>query len=240
MVKIGGAPSEDRWNKLSREELKTLSLEIILERRNIISDMDAKLELLTNESAIHEWQNLVSYFERKIKVLRECFPPYSAEIYISRKDFHNRDILRQFKEFNKRMGYKELYVQLKAESSALEGFISERASLKRKREECEKQLAEIRKMNGGDRSFLDESKITVTNLTSTIVSEKKAMQREISEMKRNQANAIQRLSELKETLKQKQSMLEETIEQRQKKTEDLKKEMENSRLKGILNTRKAK
>ena len=73
MVKIGGAPSEDRWNKLSREELKTLSLEIILERRNIISDMDAKLELLTNESAIHEWQNLVSYFERKIKVLRECF-----------------------------------------------------------------------------------------------------------------------------------------------------------------------
>ena len=139
------------------------------------------------------------------------------------------------------MGYKELYVQLKVESSALEGFISERASLKMKHEECEKHLAEIRKKNEGDRSFLDESKITVTNLTSTIVSEKKAMQREISEMKRNQANAIQRLSELKETLKQKQSMLEETIEQRQKQTEDLKKEMEeNSRLKGILNTRKAK
>ena len=241
MVKIGGVPSEDRWNKLSREELKTLSLEIILERRKIISDMDAKLKLLTNESAIHEWHNLVSFFERKIKVLRECFPPYSAEIYLSRKDFHYTDILRQFKEFNKRMGYKELYVQLKAESSALEGFISERASLKMKHEECEKHLAEIRKKIEGDRSFLDESKITVTNLTSTIVSEKKAMQREISEMKRNQANAIQRLSELKETLKQKQSMLEETIEQRQKQTEDLKKEMEeNSRLKGILNTRKAK
>ena len=241
MVKIGGAPREDRWNKLSREELKTLSLEINLEKRKIISDMDAKIELLTNESAIHEWYNLVSYFERKIKVLRDCFPPYSAEIYRSREDFPYRDILREFKEFIKRMGYKERYLELKTESSALEGFISEKASLKRKHEECEKQLAEIRKKNEENKSFLDESKITVTNLTSTIVSEKKAMQRETSQMKRNQANAIERLSELKETLKQKQVLLAETIEQRQKQTENFKKEVEeNSRLKGILNEQEAK
>lgn len=57
------------------------------------------------------------------------------------------------------------------------------------------------------------------------------MQREISHMKRNKANADQKLTELRETIKQKEVLLRETIEQRRKEEEAVERELqENKRL----------
>ena len=60
MVKIGGAPPEDKWNKLTREQVKSLIFEINREGSMIVEEMDVKLKLVTLKSSLHEWYNLVS------------------------------------------------------------------------------------------------------------------------------------------------------------------------------------
>ena len=42
MVKIGGAPTEDKWNKLIRNQVKSLIFEINQEVSNIVEEMDVK------------------------------------------------------------------------------------------------------------------------------------------------------------------------------------------------------
>ena len=57
-------------------------------------------------------------------------------------------------------------------------------------------------------------------------------------MKRNKANGLQKVSELRETLKQKEALLKETTEQRQREEQALQRELqENKRLIQILNER---
>ena len=231
MVKIGGIPTEDKWNKLSQQQIKSLIFEINIEVSRIVPEMEVKLELLTVKSAIHDWYNLVSHFQRKLSLLRECFPPYSAEKYRSMEELQHRNTLKEFKEFNKRKDYQERCLTLKADISALEKFVLEKDPVKTKHTETAQQLDDLRTQIDTDRAFLKEAKTNIKNLTSTIIREKKAMQREISHMKRNKANADQKLSELRETLKQKDVLLRETIEQRRKEEEAVKKELqENKRL----------
>ena len=231
MVKIGGIPTEDKWNKLTQQQIKLLIFEINIEISKIVPEMEVKLELLTVKSVLHDWYNLVSRFQRKLSLLRECFPPYSAEKYRSMEEMQHRNTLKEFKEFNKRKDYQERYLSLKAEISALEEFVFEKDPVKIKHKETEKQLADLRAQIDTDRAFLKEAKTNIKNLTGTIIREKKAMQREISQMKRNKANADQKLGELRETLKQKGVLLRETIQQRRKEEEAVKRELkENKRL----------
>ena len=238
MVKIGGAPTEDKWNKLTWEQVKSLVFEINLQVSQITAEVEVKLELLTIKSSVHEWYNLVSCFERTLKDLRKRFPPYSVESYRSLEELQHRNILKEFKEFNKRKNYQERYLELKAEILSLEGFVLEKAPVKKKHEEIGKQLTELKTKIESDRTFLKNAKTTIKNLTSTIVREKKAMQREIAQMKRNKANAVQRLSELRETLKQKEALLNETTKQRQREETALQRELqENKRLLQFLNKR---
>lgn len=118
--------------------------------------MEVKLELLTVKSAIHDWYNLVSRFQRKLRLLRECFPPYSAEKYRSMEELQHRNTLKEFKEFNKRKDYQERYLSFKAEISALEKFVLEKDPVKTKHTETDKQLAELRTQI--DRAFLKRQK----------------------------------------------------------------------------------
>lgn len=241
MVKIGGTSTENKWNELTREQVKSIIFEINQEVDKIVAEMERELELIAIQSAIHAWHNLMLHFERKLKGLCACFPPYSAEKYGSVEDIQHRDILTTFKEFNKRKDCQDRYLDLKAEISALEEFVVEKAPAKKKHEETEKQLAELRAKIDGDSGFLKEAKGTIKNLTSTIIREKKAMQRDLSQMKRNKANALQRLSELRETMNQKEALLCETIEQKQNEEEAVKRELqENQRLTKIINDHKAK
>ena len=238
MVKIGGAPTEEKWNKLTREQVKSLIFEINQEVSNIVEEMDAKLKLVTLKSSVHEWYNLVSRCERKLKFLRDCFPPYSVESYRVLKELQHRNILKEFKEYSKRKNFQDRYLGLKSEILALEGFIFQKHSVKRKHEETGKQLATLNAQINSDREFLKEAKATIKNLTSTIIREKKAMQREIAHMKRNKANGLQKLSELRETLKQKEALLKETTEQKKREEQALQRELqENKRLIQILNER---
>lgn len=234
MVKIGGATltERDKWNRLTHEQVKTLVIEINLQVSQIIEEIQLELEQLTIKSPLHEWYNMVFRFERKLKTLRDNFPPYSAESYRSLEELRHRNILREFKEFCERRDYQERYLGLKAEILALEEIILEQGNHK----EIRKQLTELAKKMDSDHAALEDAKTGIQNITSTIIREKKSMQREISQMKGRRANALQRLTDLRQTLKQKEILLKETTEQRQRVEAALEKEKkENQRLKKILN-----
>ena len=234
MVKIGGATltERDKWNRLTHEQVKTLVIEINLQVSQIIEEIQVELEQLTIKSPLHEWYNMVFRFERKLKTLRDNFPPYSAESYRSLEELRHRNILREFKEFCERRDYQERYLGLKAEILALEEIVLEQGNHK----EIRKQLTELAKQMDSDHAALEDAKTGIRNITSTIIREKKSMQREISQMKGSRANALQRLTELRQTLKQKEILLKETMEQRQRVEAALEKEKkENQRLKKILN-----
>ena len=234
MVKIGGATltERDKWNRLTHEQVKTLVIEINLQVSQIIEEIQVELEQLTIKSPLHEWYNMVFRFERKLKTLRDNFPPYSAESYRSLEELRHRNILREFKEFCERRDYQERYLGLKAEILALEEIVLEQGNHK----EIRKQLTELAKKMDSDHAALEDAKTGIQNITSTIIKEKKSMQREISQMKGSRANALQRLTELSQTLKQKEILLKETTEQRQRVEAALEKEKkENQRLKKILN-----
>ena len=234
MVKIGGAtPTErDKWNRLTHEQVKTLVIEINLQVSQIIKEIQVELEQLTIISPVHEWYNMVFRFERKLKALSDSFPPYSAESYRSLGELRHRNILREFKEFCERRDYQERYLGLKAEILALEEIVLEQGNHK----EIRKQLTELAKQMDSDHAALEDAKTGIRNITSTIIREKKSMQREISQMKGRRANALQRLTDLRQTLKQKEILLKETTEQRQRVEAALEKEKkENQRLKKILN-----
>lgn len=240
MVKIGGpiTGSEDRWNRLAHEQLKSLVFEINLEVSRIVAEMEVKLELLTVKSSIHEWYNLVSRLGRKLKYLRECFPPYSVESYRSLEEIQHQRILAEFKEFNKRKNYQEQYLNLKAEILAIERFLFENAPAKKQNEEMVEKLTQLRAKIDSDHSFIKEVKATIKSVTSEIIREKKTMQREVAQMKRKKANALQRLEGLRATFKQKEALLEETTEQRQRELAAIQKEMqENNMLVQTLNDR---
>lgn len=234
MVKIGGATltERDKWNRLTHEQVKTLVIEINLQVSQIIEEIQLELEQLTIKSPLHEWYNMVFRFERKLKTLRDNFPPYSAESYRSLEELRHRNILREFKEFCERRDYQERYLGLKAEILALEEIVLEQGNHK----EIRKQLTELAKKMDSDHAALEDAKTGIQNITSTIIREKKSMQREISQMKGRRANAVQRLTDLRQTLKQKEILLKETTEQRQRVEAALEKEKkENQRLKKILN-----
>lgn len=234
MVKIGGATltERDKWNRLTHEQVKTLVIEINLQVSQIIEEIQVELEQLTIKSPLHEWYNMVFRFERKLKTLRDNFPPYSAESYRSLEELRHRNILREFKEFCERRDYQERYLGLKAEILALEEIVLEQGNHK----EIRKQLTELAKQMDSDHAALEDAKTGIQNITSTIIREKKSMQREISQMKGRRANAVQRLTDLRQTLKQKEILLKETAEQRQRVEAALEKEKkENQRLKKILN-----
>ena len=234
MVKIGGATltERDKWNRLTHEQVKTLVIEINLQVSQIIEEIQLELEQLTIKSPLHEWYNMVFRFERKLKTLRDNFPPYSAESYRSLEELRHRNILREFKEFCERRDYQERYLGLKAEILALEEIVLEQGNHK----EIRKQLTELAKQMDSDHAALEDAKTGIQNITSTIIREKKSMQREISQMKGRRANAVQRLTDLRQTLKQKEILLKETTEQRQRVEAALEKEKkENQRLKKILN-----
>ena len=234
MVKIGdGTLTErDKWNRLTHEQVKTLVIEINLQVNQIIKEIQVELEQLTIISPVHEWYNMVFRFERKLKALSDSFPPYSAESYRSLGELRHRNILREFKEFCERRDYQERYLGLKAEILALEEIVLEQGNHK----EIRKQLTELAKQMDSDHAALEDAKTGIQNITSTIIREKKSMQREISQMKGSRANALQRLTELRQTLKQKEILLKETMEQRQRVEAALEKEKkENQRLKKILN-----
>ena len=234
MVKIGeGTLTErDKWNRLTHEQVKTLVIEINLQVSQIIEEIQVELEQLTIKSPLHEWYNMVFRFERKLKTLRDNFPPYSAESYRSLEELRHRNILREFKEFCERRDYQERYLGLKAEILALEEIVLEQGNHK----EIRKQLTELAKQMDSDHAALEDAKMGIQNITSTIIREKKSMQREISQMKGRRANALQRLTDLRQTLKQKEILLKETTEQRQRVEAALEKEKtENQRLKKILN-----
>lgn len=234
MVKIGGATltERDKWNRLTHEQVKTLVIEINLQVSQIIEEIQLELEQLTIKSPLHEWYNMVFRFERKLKTLRDNFPPYSAESYRSLEELRHRNILREFKEFCERRDYQERYLGLKAEILALEEIVLEQGNHK----EIRKQLTELAKQMDSDHAALEDAKTDIQNITSTIIREKKSMQREISQMKGRRANALQRLTDLRQTLKQKEILLKETTEQRQRVEAALEKEKkENQRLKKILN-----
>ena len=234
MVKIGeGTLTErDKWNRLTHEQVKTLVIEINLQVSQIIEEIQVELEQLTIKSPLHEWYNMVFRFERKLKTLRDNFPPYSAESYRSLEELRHRNILREFKEFCERRDYQERYLGLKAEILALEEIVLEQGNHK----EIRKQLTELAKQMDSDHAALEDAKTGIRNITSTIIREKKSMQREISQMKGRRANALQRLTDLRQTLKQKEILLKETTEQRQRVEAALEKEKEeNQRLKKILN-----
>ena len=234
MVKIGGAilTERDKWNRLTHEQVKTLVIEINLQVSQIIEEIQVELEQLTIKSPLHEWYNMVFRFERKLKTLRDNFPPYSAESYRSLEELRHRNILREFKEFCERRDYQERYLGLKAEILALEEIVLEQGNHK----EIRKQLTELAKKMDSDHAALEDAKTGIQNITSTIIREKKSMQREISQMKGRRANALQRLTDLRQTLKQKEILLKETTEQRQRVEASLEKEKkENHRLKKILN-----
>lgn len=234
MVKIGGATltERDKWNRLTHEQVKTLVIEINLQVSQIIEEIQVELEQLTIKSPLHEWYNMVFRFERKLKTLRDNFPPYSAESYRSLEELRHRNILREFKEFCERRDYQERYLGLKAEILALEEIVLEQGNHK----EIRKQLTELAKQMDSDHAALEDAKTGIQNITSTIIREKKSMQREISQMKGRRANALQRLTDLRQTLKQKEILLKETTEQRQRVEAALEKEKkENQRLKKILN-----
>ena len=234
MVKIGGATltERDKWNRLTHEQVKTLVIEINLQVSQIIEEIQVELEQLTIKSPLHEWYNMVFRFERKLKTLRDNFPPYSAESYRSLEELRHRNILREFKEFCERRDYQERYLGLKAEILALEEIVLEQGNHK----EIRKQLTELAKQMDSDHAALEDAKTGIQNITSTIIREKKSMQREISQMKGSRANALQGLTELSQTLKQKEILLKETTEQRQRVEAALEKEKkENHRLKKILN-----
>ena len=234
MVKIGGATltERDKWNRLTHEQVKTLVIEINLQVSQIIEEIQVELEQLTIKSPLHEWYNMVFRFERKLKTLRDNFPPYSAESYRSLEELRHRNILREFKEFCERRDYQERYLGLKAEILALEEIVLEQGNHK----EIRKQLTELAKQMESDHAALEDAKTGIRNITSTIIREKKSMQREISQMKGRRANALQRLTDLRQTLKQKEILLKETTEQRQRVEAALEKEKkENQRLKKILN-----
>lgn len=234
MVKIGGATltERDKWNRLTHEQVKTLVIEINLQVSQIIEEIQLELEQLTIKSPLHEWYNMVFRFERKLKTLRDNFPPYSAESYRSLEELRHRNILREFKEFCERRDYQERYLGLKAEILALEEIVLEQGNHK----EIRKQLTELAKKMDSDHAALEDAKTGIQNITSTIIREKKSMQREISQMKGRRANALQRLTDLRQTLKQKEILLKETTEQRQRVEAALEKEKkENQRLKKILN-----
>lgn len=234
MVKIGGATltERDKWNRLTHEQVKTLVIEINLQVSQIIEEIQVELEQLTIKSPLHEWYNMVFRFERKLKTLRDNFPPYSAESYRSLEELRHRNILREFKEFCERRDYQERYLGLKAEILALEEIVLEQGNHK----EIRKQLTELAKQMDSDHAALEDAKTGIRNITSTIIREKKSMQREISQMKGRRANALQRLTDLRQTLKQKEILLKETTEQRQRVEAALEKEKkENQRLKKILN-----
>ena len=234
MVKIGGATltERDKWNRLTHEQVKTLVIEINLQVSQIIKEIQVELEQLTIISPVHEWYNMVFRFERKLKALRDSFPPYSAESYRSLEELRHRNILREFKEFCERRDYQERYLGLKAEILALEEIVLEQGNHK----EIRKQLTELAKQMDSDHAALEDAKMGIRNITSTIIREKKSMQRKISQMKGRRANALQRLTDLRQTLKQKEILLKETTEQRQRVEAALEKEKkENQRLKKILN-----
>ena len=234
MVKIGGATltERDKWNRLTHEQVKTLVIEINLQVSQIIKEIQVELEQLTIISPVHEWYNMVFRFERKLKALSDSFPPYSAESYRSLGELRHRNILREFKEFCERRDYQERYLGLKAEILALEEIVLEQGNHK----EIRKQLTELAKQMDSDHAALEDAKTGIRNITSTIIREKKSMQREISQMKGNRANALQRLTELSQTLKQKKILLKESTEQRQRVEAALEKEKkENQRLKKSLN-----
>ena len=234
MVKIGGATltERDKWNRLTHEQVKTLVIEINLQVSQIIEEIQVELEQLTIKSPLHEWYNMFFRFERKLKTLRDNFPPYSAESYRSLEELRHRNILREFKEFCERRDYQERYLGLKAEILALEEIVLEQGNHK----EIRKQLTELAKKMDSDHAALEDAKTGIQNITSTIIREKKSMQREISQMKGRRANAVQRLTDLRQTLKQKEILLKETTEQRQRVEAALEKEKkENQRLKKILN-----
>lgn len=232
MVKIGGPTtgSEDRWNGLTHEQIKSLIFEINLEVSRIVAEMEVKLELLAVKSSNHEWHNLVSHLERKLKRLRECFPPYSVESYRCLEEIQHSHILEEFKEFNKRKNYQEQYLKLKAEISGIERFLFKNAPVKKQNEEMLEKFTQLRAKIDSHRSFIKQVKATIKSLTSEIIREKKAMQREVAQMKRQKANGLQKLEELRATFKQKEALLEETCEQRQRQLTAIQKELQENKM----------
>ena len=232
MVKIGGpiTARENRWNRLSQEQLKSLVFEINLEVSRIVAEMEVKLELVTVKSSVHEWYNLVLRLERKLKYLLECFPPYSVESYGTLEESQHSVILKEFKDFNKRKSYQEQYLNLKAEISTIERFLFENALVRKKNEEIVQKLTHLRIQIDAHRTFIKDVKATIKGVTSEIIREKKAMQREVAHMKRQKANVVQRLEELRSTLKQKEALLEETAEQRQREVTATQRGLQESKM----------
>lgn len=233
MVKIGepATESKGRWDKLTYEQVKLLVFEINLLVSKIVAEVEVKLELQTVKSSTHEWYNLVSLLKRELENLRDGFPPYSYESYKSLDETQYGDIVQEFKEFNKRKNYQEQYLKLKAEILATERFLFENAPAKRENEEFMEKLNHLRAQINSHQSFIKEVKATIRCVTSEIIREKKAMQREASLMKTQKANALQRLEELRDTLNQKEALLKETAEQWQREQSTLQNEIhENKRL----------
>ena len=222
--------SENRWNRLTHEQVKSLVFEINLEVSRIVAEMEVKLELLTVKSSAHEWYNLVSRLERKLKYLLECFPPYSVESYRILEESQHSVILKEFKEFNKKKSYQEQYFNLKAEISAIERFLFENAPVRKQNEEIVQKLTHLRIQIDAHRNFIKEVKTTIKSITSEMIREKKAMQREVAHMKRQKANALQRMDELRSTLKQKEALLEETAEQRQREVAAIQTGLQESKM----------
>ena len=232
MVKIGGpmTASENRWDRLTHEQVRSLVFEIDLEVSMIVAEMEVKLKLLTVNSSTHEWYNLVSRLERKLKYLLECFPPYSVESYRTLEESQYSVILKEFKEFNTRKNYQEQHSNLKAEISAIERFLVESVPIRKQNEQIVQKFTHLRIQIDAHRTFIKEAKANIKSVTSEIIREKKAMQREVAQMKRQKANALQKLEELRSTVKQKEVLLEETVKQRQKEVAAIQKGLQESKM----------
>ena len=232
MVKIGGpiTTSENRWNRLSHEQLKSLVFEINLEVGMIVAEMEVKLKLLTVKSSTHEWYNLVSRLERKLKYLLECFPPYSVESYRTLEESQYSIILKEFKEFNTRKNYQEQYLNLKSVISAIERFLFENVPVRKQNEEIVQKLTHLRIQIDTHQTFIKDVKTTIKSVTSEIIREKKAMQREVAHMKRQKANALQRLEEMRSILKQKEVLLEEIAEQRKREVAAMQRKLQEGKM----------
>lgn len=227
---------EEGWRKLTNEQVMLHIFKINLFISKIVAEIEVKLELLTVKSSAHDWCNLVSRLRRELGKLIDCFPPYSSVNYNSSEERQTKYILEDFKEFNKRKNYQEEYFKLRAQILVSEKFLVENAPSKRENEELKNQVHHLRSQIDFYQSRIKELKTSIRCVTSEIVREKKAVQREESLMETQKANAIQRLEELRLTLRKKEELLKETAEQRQSDKCALQNEKkENERLVRTLN-----
>lgn len=221
---------------LTNEQVKSHIFEINLLVSKIVAEIEVKLELLTLKSSAHDWCNLVSRLRRELGNIIDCFPPYSSENYKLFGERQTKHILEDFKEFNKRRNYQEKYLKLRAQILVSEKFFCDNAPTKKENEELKNKLHHLRAEIDSYQSRIRELKASIKCVTSEIIREKKAVQRDESVMKTQKANALRRLEELRHTLRRKEERLKETAEQRQGDKSALQKEKEeNERLIRKLN-----